>query len=304
MAETITVLVPLDGSEEAERALSLVPALQTLGPVTVRVLSVAEGDASADVEQVREKLAADYLDGAAERFGPRLGEGAEFIRRTGLPRDEIIEEAQRDDVDLVLMTTHGQSNRQATEPGSVADRVIRGSARPVLLLPPSSSIPERISLIEVPVDGSIAATQALPLAAEIAARTGAALRLVTVVEKLVYNDTDSTGNARGLGALLEAPALQVLQDARDAVGEAAGVQTVVLTGHPAQALLTDLTVQRPDLVVMSAHGKRGFISWALGSVAERVIAASPVPVLLVRRDPSVAPERGLDEKLGALTRAG
>ena len=306
MTEKITVLVPLDGSENAERALSMLAALRTLGSLNVRVISVAEsGPASAaDVEHLREQLAADYLDIVASRFAETVGDGAEFIRRTGVPDAEIIEEARRPDIDLVLMTTHGQSNRRAAKPGSIADRVVRGSTKPLLLLAPTASIPERIRLIEVPLDGSPASTQALPLAAEIAARTGATLRLVTVVEKLVHNETDSTGNARGLGATLEAPALHTLDSARTAVGGAGPVQTVLLAGHTAQALLADFKALQPDLVVLSAHGKRGFISWALGSVTERLIANTPVPLLVVRRDPTRAPEAGLAEKLGSLTRAG
>jgi nucleotide-binding universal stress UspA family protein len=300
------VLIPLDGSRTAEAALNLLPTLRTLGNLKVRLLSVAESGSVApvDEEHLRERLAADYLDEVATRFGSLVGEDAEFIRRTGVADVELIDEASRPDVDLLLMTTHGQSNRPTDQPGSVADRLIRGCSKPIVLLSPSASAPDRFMKIEVPLDGSIASTQALPLAGEIAARSGATLRLVTVVEQLVHNETDSTGNARGVGATLEAAALTALRESADAVANAGAVETALLSGHPAQALLVDFKSQGPDLVVMSAHGKRGFISWALGSTTERVIVASSVPVLLVRRDPALPLVAGLAEKLGALTRAG
>jgi nucleotide-binding universal stress UspA family protein len=55
----------------------------------------------------------------------------------------------------------------------------------------------------------------------------------------------------------------------------------VLSGPPARALLTDLKENRPDLVIMTSHGRTGFIRWALGSVTDRVIRGD-VPVLVLR----------------------
>ena len=216
-----------------------------------------------------------------------------------MPRDEIIDEAARADVDLLLMTTHGQTSRDLTRLGSVADQIARGVSRPVLLFNPRATAPEVIKLITVPLDGSVAATEALPLAGELAARTKATLRLVSVVGRAVNNATDSTGNARGLDTVLEQPALHYLEDAKAAVAGAAVVETAVLSGPPAETLLADFNEHRPDLVVMTAHGKRGFIPWALGSVTERLISRSSVPILMLRRDPVSPRLRSLAETLGS-----
>ncbi len=60
---------------------------------------------------------------------------------------------------------------------------------------------------------------------------------------------------------------------------AADVRTIVADGSPAGAILAE--AERHDLIVMGTHGRRGAARWWLGSVAERVVRAAAVPVLVV-----------------------
>jgi nucleotide-binding universal stress UspA family protein len=55
----------------------------------------------------------------------------------------------------------------------------------------------------------------------------------------------------------------------------------VLYGLPAPALLEEVKENRPDLLVMTSHGRTGFVRWALGSVTDRLIRSN-VPVLVIR----------------------
>lgn len=59
------------------------------------------------------------------------------------------------------------------------------------------------------------------------------------------------------------------------------VDTAVVTGKPAEAILDYALKNNVDLIVMSTHGRSGVARWFMGSVADRIVNAAPVPVLLV-----------------------
>jgi nucleotide-binding universal stress UspA family protein len=60
------------------------------------------------------------------------------------------------------------------------------------------------------------------------------------------------------------------------------VETVLLTGQAAPAILDYASQNGVDLIAMSTHGRSGFSRWMMGSVADKVAHHSPVPVLLIR----------------------
>ena len=67
---------------------------------------------------------------------------------------------------------------------------------------------------------------------------------------------------------------------------AAGVKatSVIVEGSPFDRIVRAARTRRADLIVMGTHGRTGFSRLLLGSVASRVISASPCPVLTVRGD--------------------
>jgi nucleotide-binding universal stress UspA family protein len=60
------------------------------------------------------------------------------------------------------------------------------------------------------------------------------------------------------------------------------IEPVVLFGDPASEIVDYATKTNADLIVMSSHGRSGIGRWAFGSVADKVLRASPVPVMLIR----------------------
>lgn len=64
----------------------------------------------------------------------------------------------------------------------------------------------------------------------------------------------------------------------------AGVRAaaLIVTGDPAQRIIRAARSKRADLIVIGTHGRRGLSKFVLGSVAERVIATAPCPVMTVR----------------------
>jgi nucleotide-binding universal stress UspA family protein len=283
----LTILVPLDGSKQAELALAYLTALRPLENLHVRLLSVAPSDesTSAEEEARREALAADYLDNVEERTRANYDITLDCVRRTGRPHEEILEETRRDDVDLLLMSTHGHTITDPERLGSVADKVIRGAACPTLLIGSHALVPLQIEQITVPLDGSDLAAEALPVARALAEKLGSKVRLVQAVEHPPY-DIESVGTWLGsLGAdvieSLNLTASLYLTEAKRELESSVPVETEVLTGPPTVALMSDLQEHPPDLLVMGSHGRTGIIRWALGSVTDRMIRG-PVPVLVLR----------------------
>jgi nucleotide-binding universal stress UspA family protein len=121
--------------------------------------------------------------------------------------------------------------------------------------------------IVVPLDGSPQTNAALPLARTFARAMGAAITLVRVkLETESYDDV----------------AVWLRRIAKDLAGPTFKVQAVVSEGEPAEEILDVLRTQSDGLVIMRTHGRSGLARAVLGSVTERVLKASPVPVVLLR----------------------
>jgi nucleotide-binding universal stress UspA family protein len=123
--------------------------------------------------------------------------------------------------------------------------------------------------ILVPLDGTSEAMAALTPARTVATATGAAVCLLTVL------DDDASGErySRTMGDLEDASA-----DLRE---HGRLVTTTVHQGAPAAEIIVTATEVGADLIVMATHGRGGLARAFLGSVAEHVVATSPVPVLLL-----------------------
>jgi nucleotide-binding universal stress UspA family protein len=166
--------------------------------------------------------------------------------------------------------------------GGVADKVIRGASCPVLVVGPHASVPLKIETITVPLDGSRLAAEALPAAKVLAERLGARIRLIQVVQAPASLDPDAVGSLAA--DVVESQALTAglyLSEAKLELETSQPVETEVLYGLPGPALLQEVKENRPDLLVMTSHGRTGFVRWALGSVTDRMIRSN-VPVLVMR----------------------
>ena len=136
--------------------------------------------------------------------------------------------------------------------------------------------------ILLPTDGSEAADRALDLAVAVAEAHGAELDVLYVA------DTNQPSLARIQGDVrdvLEGRGEEVVQSAADRA-RAVGVdaETAVIQGGPARTVLEYVEDRAVDLVVMGARGERDVEQLFLGSVTERVVRSSSVPVLVVPPD--------------------
>ena len=142
--------------------------------------------------------------------------------------------------------------------------------------------------ILVPVDGSPTSDRGLDEAVKLARLTGARLRLMHVVDQLVY-----AGGMEGFGAmtadlvpLLREGGESILKTAKARV-EASGVPVDTalfdsFAGRVCDLVVAEATNWHADLIVLGTHGRRGVGRVFMGSDAEQIVRLAPTPVLLVR----------------------
>ena len=139
------ILVPLDGTEVSELALQAAQkAVANNGTITLLRVVDLLGDHylpdDADKEKIRGKQihpAVEYLDGLCERL--RSDELAvKTSIASGAPSDAIVEIAQEKGVDCIAMCTHTEAKVRQFLLGSVAQRVMRSAAIPVMVVHPES----------------------------------------------------------------------------------------------------------------------------------------------------------------------
>lgn len=146
--------------------------------------------------------------------------------------------------------------------------------------------------ILVPVDYSEPSRKVLELAAEIARHLGGELTVVHVWECMPHAPPDlkvkgKDGKMKKLGDVIrenaEREMQQFLKDAK--LPKGLPVKSSVESGDAAKAILADLETGEFDLLVMGTHGRGGVKHLVLGSVAEKVVRSSKIPVITVPARP-------------------
>ncbi len=284
--DTVRVMIPLDGSDMAEAALSYATTLRGLGKLHIRLIAVAEDARRYHVPKPEEwqdrqaNLLRDYLASKkAQLLEIDNALDVETVVRLGYPSDMLLKDAQQYAADFVIISTHGHTGIERWRFGSVADKIIRSGDWNTLVVgpqPATAAMRYHVRTIMVPLDGSTRAEAAIPTAASLATDLGAQVHFVRVVERPLAME-DMTGYL--LAAAEEEAQLYLAKMAAE-YSELAP-HTFVLTGVPADALRAYIQVQGMDLVVLTSHGYGGLVRTAMGSIADRVIGGA-APVLVLR----------------------
>lgn len=132
------ILIPLDGSELAEQSLDGIFELSHWHETKIILLQVLEiftlSSSSKDIEYGRLKEKAEaYLNDIKAKLEKKGITDVELVIKRGKPNAEICSYTERDDVDFVAMTTHGVGGMMSWALGSVTEKVVRHSAKPVLI---------------------------------------------------------------------------------------------------------------------------------------------------------------------------
>jgi nucleotide-binding universal stress UspA family protein len=192
-------------------------------------------------------------------------------------------ESERADLIVLGATTKGALELHAV--GTVAERLLRSAPCAVAVAPPGYAHEENpgLRVIGVAYDGSFEAVHALAVAAELAAASGAALKLIEVLEPLTTPVVGpaSIYGAASLDATSQEAARLRLEEVASGLPAELRTQTVLVRGEAATQLIERAGIL--SLLVMGSRGYGPFRRALLGSVSAPVLRAAPCPVLVVPR---------------------
>jgi nucleotide-binding universal stress UspA family protein len=315
------ILVPLDGSSRAEQALPVAARLARTSGATLTVLRVVTTSIDIDMHPVQLSghvgLSLDAEVAQANEYLAQVASSDDLkgidIRTealSGTPASIILLFAKLQHVDLIVMCSHGFTGFKRWWLGNVAQHVARHSTAPVLVLhegfPMPTALYEEIPRpvrVLVALDGSSLAETALAPAAFLSATLSApahgALHLVRVLplRELEEENLDEMTLAarRQAEADVAAPLNTVKQRLRE--GDLArlnltATSSVVVHSDVAHTLIHvaehgEFFEDREgspgcDVIAMSTHGRSGPQRWVLGSITERMLGATRLPLLIVR----------------------
>jgi nucleotide-binding universal stress UspA family protein len=245
-------------------------------PLYVELVEGAQREAQASLDA---RLA--HSSGPGVKARGRVAEGT--------PAQQIVDVAQKEGSDLLVVGTRGRTGLERVLLGSVADRVIRTASRPVVTVrsqPPAAR--PGLARILYATDFSPTARAAWPWVLALAEPTAAAVELLHVTLQAVP-DRDLSPDILGrMARLLEergqTEAERFLQESeRRWPGRLPRerVQVHVGPGVAGDQIAHQAQARGADLIVMGTHGWSGLVRWMLGSVTQHVIQIAPCPVLTV-----------------------
>ncbi len=313
------ILVPLDGSQRAESALPVAArialasggSLMLVQVVTIPLTYETPVTATYTPEFIEQEIndVEDYLKTLAK--GQALeGVPTSTCALFGAAAQTILSVASSYNCDLIVMTSQGKTGMKRWVLGSVAQKIARHSPIPVLVLHESGTMqvgahpdggPVRAL---VTLDGSVLAKAALEPAVQLAAALASpgrgVVHLLRVVKPPEMDEKKlSTEQAESLKveALHKAKTYMssITRHLQESLlgklplaitwsvtfgGDIAA--TIVQTAQAGEDAAGAGMPGRCDLIAMATHGRTGFQHWVLGSVTERVLSTTRMPILIVR----------------------
>jgi nucleotide-binding universal stress UspA family protein len=288
------ILIPLDGSELAEIVLPF--AEELAGALDSEVILIHVSESAEDKlfhthQLYMEKMVEDTKQ-SAQRYLHKTVK-VDSVHLVGHAAEQIVDYADKENIGLIVMATHGRSGIRRWFMGEVASKVVRAAERPVALIRARDARPDArqkslLNKVLVPLDGSEISKAVIPYIGELASKLKAEVILYRVValthtvysvpgevvtrpyspEQMAKIMTKSEGYLESVGAELGDKGINV----RYEVGFGVAAEEIIGFADEIQA----------DLVAMSTHGHSGVRRWALGSTADKVLHAGNTPILLVR----------------------
>ena len=274
------ILIPLDGSELAESVLIQVRRLLARKNAELLLLRAVTLPPSteADAGEPLDRLWAGATDYLRQVTGRLVSEGLRVRSKVveGFPAAQILEVADKEKATLIAMSTHGRTGLSRWVFGSVTEKVLRASPIPVLAIPSfvgmggdaflrgAKELP--FQKIVAPIAAADLSLEVLSPLAELARVFGSTVYLVNVCE----------------GVECTVPVHQMRMAYERLRNAGVTAEPLVKQGDPAVQILETCREKGADLIAMTTHGRSGVPRWLMGSVAEKVLWASNVPLLVVR----------------------
>lgn len=286
-----SILVPLDGSAFSEHALPLALALVRRSGAQLHLAHVLQprGGKADAVGQATALSRATYLERVAQQLA-RVAKRAPLTSVLNGPVAEtLLEHARSVRCDLLVLTTHGRGALSRLWLGSIADDMVRRSPTPVILVRPHDGVSDSVMTersfrrMLIPLDGSPLAEAIIAHCVQIGQIMDAQYSLLRVV------DPSALGLPHGEPISIDSAAIQPLRDRAQAYldrqveelrVQGLSADATVVVGEPSAAILGHARMHSMDIIAMATHGRGGFSRLLLGSVADKVLRGSSIPLLL------------------------
>ena len=290
------ILVPLDGSLLAERALpaaiTLAQAFSTTNPCELHILRVVtpimvalEPTLYTETIHLGEEESKAYLAAIAIE---QADSGVPIVpaAETGSVAETIISYAHEHDIHLIVISSHGRSGLSRWVYGSVAQKVLRQSCCATLIIREQvEQVAGAFKKILVCLDGSTLARQVLDSVLTLAQCSQAEIILLRVIQPahLLFDIETADQVQESITALERGEAESYLNNLLQQLPQTEGAMSArTLLGPPADTIIDFALEQQVDLIAMSSHGRSGISRWVYGSVAEKVLRGATCATLIMR----------------------
>ena len=264
------LLVATDGSKFSKSAIREAISLAKTCSSELIAVSVVKTNVEFEdlVPQVVEKAEREVREHLESVKNKALKEGVDceiVIHRSEEPFRDIVNDAAKNKVDMIIIGTHGRTGLKRLMMGSVTAKVIGHAPCKVLVVPKDARL--TLDKILIATDGSIFSEMASREAISIAKRCGSNLVVLSVAKR-----------DENLSAAKESI------DKVSKVVEKEGIKVEALTpkGIPFEVIVKTAAQKNAGLIVVGSHGRTGTERLLMGSVTERVIGHSESAVLVVK----------------------
>lgn len=286
------ILVPLDGSTLAECVLPHVIAIAPVTNARVTLLHVMQplqngrsGGAVDPIEwHLQKQNSEKYLDQIVGQLNHSGILGVDRIILEGSPANSVVDFASNNNVDLIVLSTHGQSGLSGWNVSGVVQKILLRSYKSVLLvrayLPSSAGMTKvRYKRVFIGMDGSPRSEFVLPFAISLAQKHKSQVILETVIEKpqsinrFPLSEEDTNLINRFVERNYEAASRYLKQLVTQFSMKELKLKAHISIGDSAITVLHDMAEEtNADLVMLAAHGYSGERRWPYGSVTTSFIA--------------------------------
>jgi nucleotide-binding universal stress UspA family protein len=272
--DTRPLLVPLDGSSNAETAIAPAAQLARKLGAPLRFFHAIDPDifeSGVDLESARATFAS-YVEDVVERDAAGIAHDVVIV--SGNPSKAAIEASRS--AQAVVLATHGRGGILKSVVGSVADKIVRGAVVPTLVIPLGSECHVGDGPILVALDGSETAEHGLALARDLADRIGAKVVLMRAYSIPPPVGVEFVAYPVDLTASMKEATELYLKEAAQPGEEMYAIMAPAVDGIEDVADRTGAS-----LVVMTSSGKGLAARLTLGSVTDRAMHSVKLPLLVV-----------------------
>jgi len=283
------ILIPLDGSKFAEQVFPPVVELAMAFDSEIILVEVCEPEETEFGQACRL-----YINNEAEKLKTSLEGSATKVRTTvleGKASEQILSYAEKSDINLIMISSHGRSGIAPWSLGGTASKVLHKVGVPLIIVRAKENSEEStkvklFSHILIPLDGSEKSEVILPYVTELTKKLDSEVTLLQVIETgrhvhtigglgyIPYKDRDVN--------LVKTNAQRYLDGvSAKFAGTKATVEAEVQVGDAAREIIKLAVKKDFSLIAMSSHGRAGIEAWAHESITGKILQASKQSFMFV-----------------------